>query len=124
MKRYTLKPALLLAAPLLFATASAFGGEGVDVTVTNDSTEDLVVTIYDESAAPKAVVLAHAHLNGFTSVPVSVSPDASGHASISWTATTTDPSFRKCGHQDAVQVGDSSSLTVHADSSCGSGTST
>jgi hypothetical protein len=124
MNRQITRSALLLAAPLLLAATTAFGGEGVDVTITNDSTEDLVVTIYDESIGPNAVVLAHAHISGFTSIPVSVSPDASGHASVSWTATTTDSKFRRCGHQDAVQLGDSASLTVHADSSCSSNTST
>ena len=118
MQSSLLKPALLFAAPLLLAATTALGGEGVDVTVTNDTTEDLVVTIYDDSQGPNAVVLAHARINGFTSIPVSVAPDASGHASLSWTATTADPRFRKCGHQDGVQIGDSSSLTVHADSSC------
>ena len=124
MNRQTTASALLFAAPLLLAATTAFGGDGVDVTITNDSTEDLVVTLYDESIGPNAVVLAHAHISGFTSIPVSVSPDASGHASVSWTATTTDSNFRRCGHQDAVQLGDSGSLTVHADSSCSSNTST
>lgn len=118
MNLSTLKPALLFAAPLLLAASTALGGVGGDVTVTNDSTEDLVVTIYDDSAGPNAVVLAHARINGFTSIPVSVSPDASGHTTLSWSATTADPRFRRCGHQDSVQLGDSSSLTVHADSSC------
>ena len=124
MNRQTTASALLFAAPLLLAATTAFGGDGVDVTITNDSTEDLVVTLYDESIGPNAVVLAHAHISGFTSIPVSVSPDASGHASVSWTATTTDSNFRRCGHQDAVQLGDSGALTVHADSNCGSNTST
>ena len=122
--RHTIQPLMLFAVPLLLAATTAIGGEGVDVTVTNDGTEDLVVTIYDDSIGPNAVVLAHAHINGFTSVPVSVSPDATGHASISWTATTTDPNSRKCGHQNSVQLGDSASLTVHADSTCASNTST
>lgn len=118
MHRHLPNPVSLVAAPLLLLASTAFGGEGVDVTITNDSTEELVVTIYDESIGPNAVVLAHAHISGFTRVPVSVSPDASGHASLSWTATTTDSKFRRCGHQDGVQLGDSASLTVHADSSC------
>ena len=114
----TFKPLFLLAVPLLLTATAALGGEGVAINVTNDSTEDLVVTIYDDSIGPHAVVLAHAHINGFTTVPVSLSPDASGRAEISWTATSTDANFRKCGHADRVALGDSSSLTVHADSSC------
>lgn len=124
MHRPTFESSLLLLAPLVLAATAAFGGDGVDVTVTNDSTDDLVVTIYDDSVGPNAVVLAHAHINGFTSIPVSVSPDATGHASVSWTATTTDPSFRKCGHQNGVHLADSAPLMVHADSSCDSNSST
>ncbi len=119
MHCHSSRSVLLFAAPLLFAGTAALAGEGVDVTVTNDSTEDLVVTVYDESIGPNAVVLSRAHMNGFTSIPLTVATDASGHAKVSWTATTTDASFRKCGHENDVALGDDdSSLTVHADSSC------
>jgi hypothetical protein len=118
MQCHSSKSVLLFAAPLLFAGTAVWAGQGVDVTVTNDSTEDLVVTVYDESIGPNAVVLSRAHMNGFTSIPVTVATDASGHAKVSWTATTADANFRKCGHESDVVLGDASSLTVHADSSC------
>jgi hypothetical protein len=118
MHHATANIATLFAAPLILAATSAIGGEGVEVNVTNDGTEDLIVTVYDDSIGPNAVVLAHAHINGFTTVPVSLSPNASGHAHVSWTAISTDASFRKCGHADGVELGDSASLNVHADSSC------
>jgi len=120
--RKSIRPLLFLAAPLLLTATAAIGGEGVEVNVTNDGTEDLMVTVYDESIGPNAVVLANAHINGFTTVPVSLAPDATGHAKISWTAISTDSNFRKCGHADRIEVGNSSSLTVHADSDCSTST--
>jgi hypothetical protein len=113
-----LKAILLSAVPLLLVSAAALGGEGVAVKITNDSTDDIVVTVYDMSVGPNAVVLSHTRINGFTTVPVSVAPDATGRANLSWTAVTTDANGRKCGHEDGVELRDSSSLTVHADGSC------
>jgi hypothetical protein len=124
MIHMTRQLAILIAAPLVLAAGSAYagGGEGVAVKVTNDGTEDLIVTVYDDSLGPHAVVLAHAHINGFTTVPVELSPNASGRAKVSWTAMSTDANFRKCGHADEVEVGDESSISVHADSSCSAST--
>jgi hypothetical protein len=118
MHRKIGKVLLFGVAPLLLVASTALGGEGVAVNITNDGTEDIVVTVYDMTIGPNAVVLAHARINGFTAVPVTVAPDASGRANLSWTAITADSNARKCGHQDSVGLGDSSSLTVHADSNC------
>jgi hypothetical protein len=112
------KAGFLVAAPLLLAACAALGsGDGMSVKITNDGTEDIVVTVYDMTAGPNAVVLSHAHINGFTTIPVSVAPDASGRANLAWTAVTADPRDRKCGHEE-VAVGDAATVTVHADSSC------
>ena len=100
------------------AAATALGGEGVAVNITNDGTEDILVTVYDMTIGPTAVVLAHARINGFTTVPVSVAPDANGLANLLWTAISADATARKCGHADSLGLSDSSSLTVHADSHC------
>jgi hypothetical protein len=108
----------LTAAFLMVVTTTAVGGDGVSVTITNDSIDPIVVTVYDTSVTPSAVVLSHARINGFTSIPVSVMPDATGRASVSWTAVSTDANERRCGHQEGVALADSSSIAVHADSSC------
>ena len=106
--------------PLLLVGATALGGDGIDVNITNDGTDDIVVTVYDMTIGPNAVVLSHARINGFTSVPVSVASDATGRANLSWTAVcTADATARKCGHEESMGLSDSSSLSVHADSSCG-----
>jgi hypothetical protein len=36
----------------LFLAGTALSGEGVDVKITNDGTEDIVVTVYDMSTNP------------------------------------------------------------------------
>ena len=107
---------ILSCLPLLLA-GTALGGEGVEVKITNDGTEDILVTVYDMNTTPKHVVLTNERINGFTSVPVSLVGDANGKANLSWTATSTDTTSRKCGHADNV-VSDANSVSVHADSSC------
>ena len=90
---------------------------GVDVKITNDGTEAIVVTVYDMSASPARIVLANARINSFSSVPVSVVADANGRAHLRWTASTIDPTFPKCG-QARTTVGNAGSVEVHADSIC------
>jgi hypothetical protein len=109
---------ILSCLPLLMA-GTALGGEGVDVKITNDGTQDIVVTVYDTSTSPRRVVITNARMNGFTSLPVSLNADATGKANLSWTAISTDGDFRKCGRDDTV-VANSASVSVHADSSCDS----
>ncbi len=104
--------------PLLLLGQGALGGQnGVDVKITNDGTEDIVVTVYDTSTQPNSVVLSQ-RINGFTSVPVSLVADAVGRANLSWTAVTADPNARKCGHESMLGLPDAASVNVHADSSC------
>jgi hypothetical protein len=114
--RGNIKAALVLAAlPLVGA---AFGGEGVQVRITNDGTQDVVVTVYDMNAQPQRILLQNARINGFTSVPVSAIGDAAGRANLSWTATSTDAASPKCGHDSTTGVSNDAAVNVHADSSC------
>src|ERR1700723_4019383 len=110
-----IKTALILALPLLMI-GTALGGEGIQVKITNDGTQDIVVTVYDMNAEPKRILLQNARINGFTSVPVSAIGDAAGRANLSWTATSTDAASPKCGHADTVTLGNDASVNVHADS--------
>ncbi len=120
MHRKKLALTLVVAAlPLLLLGTAALGGEGVALNISNDGTEDIVVTVYDMTLGPTAVILSHTRINGFTTIPLSVSPDSSGKANVSWTAISADSIDRKCGHADRVGLEDSSSVTVHADASCG-----
>jgi hypothetical protein len=115
--RSHMKAALILTCLGVFVAATALGGEGVDVKITNDGTEDIVVTVYDMSTSPGRVVLTNARINGFTSVPISLIADATGQANLMWTATSTDSTFPKCGSANTV-VGNAASVNVHADSTC------
>jgi hypothetical protein len=116
MRRLT-KAALILSCLPLLLVGTALGGEGVEIKITNDGTEDIVVTVYDMNTNPERVVLTNARINGFTSVPISLVGDASGRANLTWTATSTDAVSPKCGHANTV-VRNAASVSVHADSSC------
>jgi hypothetical protein len=107
------------ALPLAFLATPALSGDGVSLNITNDGTDDILVTVYDTTLGPNAVVLSHTRINGFTTIPLSVAPDASGRANISWTAVSADANDRKCGHADNIGLGDSASVSVRADSTCG-----
>jgi hypothetical protein len=112
------KGLLLTSIPLLLVSAAAVGGlNGVDVTISNDGTEDVLVTVYDTTTQPTNVVLSQ-RINGFTRIPVSLAPDDTGRANIAWTAVTVDPNSRKCGHANKQGLTDSTSVLVHADSEC------
>jgi len=116
--RRNVKVVVILGLPFLMAGA-AFGGEGVQVKITNDGTQDIVVTVYDMNASPQRILLQNARINGFTSVPISAIADATGHANLSWTATSTDSTSKLCGHADSLGISDASAVSVQAQSSCG-----
>ena len=101
--------------PLLYAGNVL--GQGVEVKITNNGTEDIVVTVYDRTTNPARGVLTNQRINGFTSVPISLTGDATGKANLSWTATSADAASPKCGHADTI-VSNADSVNVRADSSC------
>jgi hypothetical protein len=107
---------LLGVTPLALLSAVAWS-DGVTVNVTNDGTEDIQVTVYDTTVGPKAMILSQ-RVTGFTTVPVTVSQDATGRANLAWTAVTIDPNNRKCGHADRTGLTDASSVHVRADAEC------
>ena len=118
IKGRKIKAGLILALAFLI-TGTALGGEGVQVKITNDGTQDIVVTVYDMNANPHRILLQNARINGFTSVPVSAIADATGRANLSWTATSTDVTSKMCGQADTLGVADDSAVNVRAESSCG-----
>jgi hypothetical protein len=116
--RAKFKPAIILGCLPLFMAGPALSGEGVQVKITNDGTQDIVVTVYDMNVQPRKIVLQNARINGFTSVPISAVGDETGRANLSWTATSTDATSRKCGHDNTLGLGNDAAVSVHADSSC------
>jgi hypothetical protein len=91
---------------------------GVQVKITNDGTQDIVVTVYDMNAQPHRILLQNERINGFTSEPISAVADATGRANLSWTATSADTTATRCGHDETLGLNNDSAVNVHADSSC------
>jgi len=113
------KGLILIVLPLLLVSAAAVGGlNGVDVVISNDSTDAVMVTVYDTSTHPSSVLLASARINGFTKIPVALSPDETGRGNVAWTAVSIDPRSRRCGHASSTGLTDSQAVTIHADSDC------
>jgi hypothetical protein len=108
----------LFVLPLVLIAGNAVGGNGINLSVTNDGIVDIFVTIYDMSSKPSAIVVSHQRINGFTTIPIAVNPDATGRASISWTAISVDDRDRRCGHAEKTGLDDGASVNVHVDSDC------
>jgi hypothetical protein len=105
---------------LLLTAAAPAGDVDVDLTVTNDGTTNIFVTLYDMSAnPPHMTMMHHERINGFTSVPISVSADSNGRANVYWTATSVDTFSRRCGHGATRDLSNNAPVKVQADSSCG-----
>jgi hypothetical protein len=119
MNRNWLLSFSVAALPLMFLAGPARSGDGVALNIINDGTDDILVTVYDTTLGPNAVVLSHTRINGFTTIPLTVAPDESGRANISWNAVSADANDRKCGHADSIGLGDSATVSVRADSVCG-----
>ena len=105
-------------APLVLLCVAALGGDGINLTVTNDGIVDVYVTVYDTSVAPRATVLSHQRINGFTSVPISVSADAGGRANVAWSAISVDNTDQHCGHGTRNGLSRDVNINVHTDSDC------
>jgi len=105
-------------APFLILCAAALGGDGINLTVTNDGIVDIYVTVYDTSVNPRATVLSHQQINGFTSVPISVSADAGGKGNVAWSAVSVDNSAQQCGHGTRSGLSGEANVNVHVDSDC------
>jgi hypothetical protein len=104
---------------LIVMSASAFGGDGLSVIITNNTTENLNVTVYDLNANPVGRVLSDQTINGFASLTVTIVADDSGEGHLSWTATSGGRDMRKCGRRDKPNLNDGDTVNVYADSDCG-----
>ncbi|HME39281.1 MAG TPA: hypothetical protein VKG63_09995 [Steroidobacteraceae bacterium] len=100
------------------SSTAVFGGGVLTITIVNDSTDSLLVTVYDQNSNPPQQVLSGAALNGSASQSVSISADDSGRGHLSWKAMTADPDMRQCGHKDKPNLNDGDTVRVHADGDC------
>jgi hypothetical protein len=109
---------MLIQGLLLLTSATAFGGDGINVTINNNTTKELRVTVYDLNTSPAVRVVSSQTINGFASITVTITADNSGQGHLSWAATTVGPSMRMCGHEERRHLNDGDTVNVHAGSEC------
>jgi len=109
----------LLHGLLIVMSASAFAGGGLSITINNNTTSNLLVTVYDLNASPVARVLSNQTINGFASLTVTILADDSDVGHLSWSATTEGRDMRRCGHRDKPNLNDGDTVNVYTDSDCG-----
>jgi hypothetical protein len=107
---------MLVPALLIVMSASVFGGDGPSITINNNTTDNLFVTVYDLNASPAVRVLSGQMINGFASLTVTIMADDSGQGHLRWSATT---DMGRCGRSDAPNLNDGDTVNVYTDSDCG-----
>jgi hypothetical protein len=116
---FSLAPACLLAlACLSMGGPPARADDTVSITIANDNTDDILVTVYDMNTSPHAKVLDGQRISGFASVPISVTAGAGGTGHVYWQATNLDPDTPQCGHRDKARLANGDSVHVSAHSQC------
>jgi len=112
---------LTLLTVLFFPSSTAIfaGNVGLTITISNDTSTNILVTVYDLNANPAQRILSGQEMNGFATISVSVTPDSSGQGHLSWSAVTVDRDMRQCGHNDKPNLNDGDTIHVHADDDCG-----
>jgi hypothetical protein len=118
MSTFSHSRSFFILACLLLAGITVHAGDMVAITITNDNTDDVLVTVYDMNTQPPGKLLDGQLINGFASVPISVAAGAGGTGHVSWTATNTDPDNVQCGHKDKPGLTNNASVHVFAHSQC------
>jgi len=103
---------------MLLVSVAALADDSVMIRLYNDGADDIVVNVYDMNAQPPEAVIFNQRINGFAWIPVSVTAGAAGNGHVEWTARTTDPDFRRCGHQEMHGVANEAMVHVSVNSSC------
>lgn len=86
----------------------------VTVTVLNDDTHDLYVTILDLNTANQDVIWKDHRLNNHDKEDIAVTPDGDGNSHVHWAARRVDDN--KCGDKD--EAPGENPLKVYASSEC------
>ncbi len=102
---------------LVLLSVSASAGS-LPITITNDNPDTILVTAYDMNLHPRAEILVGQRINGFASIPISVTPGPTGYGHISWSATSVDTFSRRCGHRDRPRLLNNAIVHVYAKSRC------
>lgn len=111
---------LQLAAGALFCLYGSVveADDKVAIQVTNDNTNDVIVSLYDLNTTPRTKLLSHQRINGFASIPISVSAGSDGSGHVYWTAVSADPATRRCGRKDKPGLAVDASVHVYAKAEC------
>jgi hypothetical protein len=108
-----------LAALLLTAASGVRAAGAVDITLHNNASDSLRVTLHDLNAQPAQQVLVRDVINGFSSLRLSVTPDAAGLGHVSWTAHTLGSgSQRRCAQRDRPGLASGADVHVFANREC------
>jgi hypothetical protein len=103
---------------LASASIAAFAQDAFTITVRNDTTDNLLVTVYDQSTGPPQQVVSRRPLYGNASISVLVGEDESGRGHLSWSAMSLDSDMRMCGHNDNPNLKNGDTVQVYVDSDC------
>jgi hypothetical protein len=116
MHTTTSVPSILCLA-LLSALGAAHADEMLPITIVNNNTNDVIVTVRDLNTLAHTKVLISQRINGFASIPVSITAGADGTGHLRWTATSAgdDP---KCGAKERPGLGSNASVHVYAKTTC------
>jgi hypothetical protein len=111
-------PFFLAVACLSMACSAARAGDTVTISVTNDDTDAILVTVFDMNTRPHVKVLDGQKISGFASVTISVAAGAGATGHVYWRAANLDPDRPRCGHRDRAGLSNEASVHVFARSRC------
>jgi hypothetical protein len=120
MSAFKRQAAALFYSTLSLGSLSVLGqpGGGIMLTISNNTSDNLLVSIYDVGVSPRQTILSNRAIYGNASITVSISEDASGSGHMLWTAMSQDSDMRKCGHEDKANLKNGDTVSVHADGEC------
>ena len=118
MLYFSRPPALIPLGILCLSAFSAMADDDLPITVTNNDADSVYVSLYDMNTQPRSKLLSHQKINGFASIPLRVSADASGYGHVYWTAVAAGSFQHKCGRKDRPGLSNDASVHVYARSDC------
>jgi hypothetical protein len=102
---------------LLLGAAVRADDSKVGITITNDDTNDIMVTVYDMNTHPHSALLVNERIGGFSSVPISIATNSGGNGHLYWTATTAADK-PQCSQNDSSSLSDGATVHVYGHSDC------
>jgi hypothetical protein len=109
---------VLTAAAASMVRTSALADGTLTLHIANNSTDNLLITLYDRNLRRHQTVLSGQLIYGNASISTSISADASGRGHVYWTAMTTDRDMRQCAQHDEPHVNDGETIHVSANGPC------